>query len=67
MMRNPNNDELCQRHCHEVINIDQEDNEDDAIDDESNSQYAYRLRDTIATDMWNTSVNRRVTAAQMMQ
>eukprot|EP00268_Persea_americana_P061746 TRINITY_DN7834_c1_g1_i3.p1 TRINITY_DN7834_c1_g1~~TRINITY_DN7834_c1_g1_i3.p1 ORF type:complete len:206 (-),score=18.04 TRINITY_DN7834_c1_g1_i3:371-988(-) len=29
MMRNPNNDELCQCHYHEVINIDQEDNEDD--------------------------------------
>ncbi|RWR73165.1 putative nuclease HARBI1 [Cinnamomum micranthum f. kanehirae] len=67
MMRNPNNDELCQRHYHEVINIDQEDNEDDAVEDESDSQYAYRLRDIIASDMWNASANRRASAAQMMQ
>ncbi|RWR94997.1 putative nuclease HARBI1 [Cinnamomum micranthum f. kanehirae] len=67
MMRNPNNDELCQRHYHEVIYIDQEDNEDDAVEDESGSQYAYRLRDTIASDMWNASANRRASASQMMQ
>ena len=49
-----------------MINIDQEGNEEDAVDDESNGQYAYRLRDTIASNMWNASVNRRARETQIM-
>ena len=53
IMRKPTKDGLCQCHCHEVINIDQEDNEDNAVGDEPDNQYTYRLSDTVGSDMWN--------------
>ena len=50
MMRSHSTDELFERHRHKRIFIDDEDNDDPqdkANNEESDSQYAYRLRDAI--------------------
>ncbi|XXG63016.1 hypothetical protein AAC387_Pa05g1290 [Persea americana] len=59
--RNPSTDILYDRHRRETISIDVDDNDDreGETNEESDSQYAYRLRDMIALDMWNANANRR--------
>lgn len=61
MSRNPSTDILYDRHRRETISIDVDNNDDreGETNEESDSQYAYRLRDTIALEMWNANANRR--------
>ncbi|XXG49124.1 hypothetical protein AAC387_Pa02g3391 [Persea americana] len=61
-MRSPSTDELYERHRHERIFIDEEDNDDrqdEANNEASDSQYAYRLREAMALEMWDANANRR--------
>ncbi|XXG73622.1 hypothetical protein AAC387_Pa07g2509 [Persea americana] len=62
MKRSPSTDELYERHRHERIFIDDEDNDDrqdEANNEASDSQYAYRLREAMALEMWDANANRR--------
>eukprot|EP00268_Persea_americana_P062056 TRINITY_DN7919_c0_g3_i5.p1 TRINITY_DN7919_c0_g3~~TRINITY_DN7919_c0_g3_i5.p1 ORF type:complete len:203 (-),score=33.88 TRINITY_DN7919_c0_g3_i5:273-881(-) len=62
MKRSPSTDELYEHHRHERIFIDDEDNDDrqdEANNEASDSQYAYRLREAMALEMWDANANRR--------
>ena len=47
----------CESVC--ILNLPNEQYRKGETNEESDSQYAYRLRDTIALEMWNTNANRR--------
>ncbi|RWR73107.1 L10-interacting MYB domain-containing-like protein isoform X2 [Cinnamomum micranthum f. kanehirae] len=60
--RSPRTDELYECHRRERIFIEDEDNDDrsdETNNEEFDSQYAYRLQDAMALEMWDANANRR--------